>query len=93
LAVATAPNQSGAAIKAMRLVIIKIVNEDFIGQIINYQPMFAHLGQVRRGCSLHGVSRNVKIDDPRRRGGFSANWAKLAKSNGIECWGLYHATS
>jgi len=46
---ATAQIQSGVAIKAMRLTVVEFVDQDFIGQIINYQPMFAHLRQVRRG--------------------------------------------
>ena len=35
-AVASAPNQCGAAIETMSLVAFEIVDQDFIGQIVDY---------------------------------------------------------
>jgi hypothetical protein len=44
LPIATTPNERRGAIEAMRLIALEVVNQNFIGQVVNDQSLFTHPG-------------------------------------------------
>jgi hypothetical protein len=55
-AVARTPDERSGLVETMGLISFPIVNQNFVGQIMNHQRACAEARKQRRACSLHRVS-------------------------------------